>query len=154
MTLFYPVCRNQDAHGSGHYGDPRGTRLHHGEDMPCRQGAQIVSVCKGVVTKIGWPYDPEDPNRGHLRYIEITTDDGDRVRYMYVRPFGGIEPGVKVEAGDRIGMAQGLLDVYPGITDHIHFEVFDSKHVYYNPLIWLANLWIGQQSTPVVEPEA
>lgn len=75
----------------------------------------------GEITKFGFPYNPNDPEKGHLRYVEITVSSGDKHRYFYVEPL--VSVGDSVRRGDIIASAQGLSDVYPGITEHFHFEI-------------------------------
>ena len=111
--------RGGDKHGFGHFGASRGTRTHKGVDVACYAGSQIPSLTPGTVTKIGFPYSGDDPKKGHLRYVEVTLD-GNRFRYFYIEP--SVEVGDVVIPGDQIGTSQGLLKIYPGITDHIHVE--------------------------------
>jgi len=113
--------RGHDRHGYGHYGAPRKGRKHTGIDIICHKNEAVVAFEDGEITKIGYPYDPDDPKKGHLRYVEVTVDSGDRYRYFYVDAFFCV--GDLVERGDIIGYAQGLSDIYPGISEHIHFEV-------------------------------
>jgi len=47
--------------------------------------------------------------------------NSDKYRYFYVEPL--LLVGDTVKRGDIIGYAQGLTDVYPGITSHFHFEI-------------------------------
>ena len=126
-----PPTRGNDAHGNGAYHAPRGSRIHKGVDKSCYKNSIILSISNGVVTKIGYPYNPADPIKGHLRYIEITDTNGLRLRYFYVKASVGV--GEKICKDQIIGQAQGLLTVYPNITDHIHLEILDSKGADYNP---------------------
>lgn len=113
--------RGDDQHGSGGYRAPRGGRLHNGIDICCKTGAPVKAVSSGVVTKIGYPYDPTDEKRGHLRYVEITDDYDVCARYFYTD--ARVMVGERISRGLVIALAQGLADVYPGITEHYHFEV-------------------------------
>ncbi|MBL4940962.1 MAG: peptidoglycan DD-metalloendopeptidase family protein [Colwellia sp.] len=114
--------RTTDIHGAGHYGAPRGGgRKHSGIDFVIHKNEAITAFEDGTVSKIGFPYNPNDAKKGHLRYIEITVASGDRQRYFYADAF--VVVGDDVERGDIIGYAQGLNDIYPGITEHYHFEV-------------------------------
>ena len=129
--------RGTDEQGQGHYGAPRGNRTHKGIDIITDKGKPIYSLESGVVTKIGYPYNPNDEKKGHLRYIQITDGDGYRLRYFYVDPY--LTVGQQVTAGDVVGEAQGLTAIYPGIIDHIHFEVkFNGEHI--NPNEFLASV--------------
>ncbi len=116
-----PPTRAQDEWGDGRYKAPRGSRLHNGIDLACYAGSIILSPHSGTVTKIGYPYSPDDEDKGHLRYVQITEKNKFLCRYFYVLP--SVKVGEPISPGDEIGVAQGLSDIYPGITDHIHYEV-------------------------------
>lgn len=112
--------RGTDSYGSGAFGAPRGGRAHNGIDLVCEEGDLIHSNVVGTVSKIGWPYDPKGP-KGHKRYIQVTATDGKMHRFFYVHPIAKV--GDKVKPGDVLGEAQGLQDIYPGITEHVHYEI-------------------------------
>lgn len=127
MSLFELKLRGLDKYGSGHYKAPRGKRKHKGIDLVCDRDFLVESLLPGEVTKIGYPYHPNDPDKGHLRYVEVTTGDF-ALRYFYVDPL--VQVGDTLMIGDTVGAAQGLQDVYPGITEHVHFEILhDGKYV-------------------------
>ncbi len=115
------TIRGQDKYGSGAFEAPRGKRKHKGIDPICDKGDHILSIGSGRVTKIGYPYDPTDEKKGHLRYVEVTDGKKNRVRYFYVKPC--VTVGQSVYKDTLLGSAQGLLKVYEGITNHFHFEV-------------------------------
>ena len=116
-----PPIRGQDVHGEGYYGAPRGSRTHNGVDMACCPDSLIKATRRGKVTKIGYPYNPEDAKKGFLRYVQVTDVDGFDHRYFYVRP--KVRVGDEVEVDGVIGKAQDMDQIYPGITPHIHYEV-------------------------------
>lgn len=133
--MIIPPIREQDNHGSGAYGSSRGSRKHRGIDLACYPESVILSDRDGHVSKIGYPYPPNG-NRAHYRYVEITTEDGYRVRYFYVKPL--VEKGAQINNRNIIGLSQTLQPIYPGITDHIHVEVIkDGEHI--NPSDYLEN---------------
>lgn len=136
MTMW---IRSTDEQGQGHYGAPRGSRTHKGIDITCKEGDSVFAIESGTVTKIGFPYDPNDEKKGHLRYVQVTTPDGYAVRYFYVDPY--LRIGDVVNSGDVVGEAQGLTKIYPGITDHFHFEVKKGKE-YINPNEFLASVMV------------
>jgi len=138
MVLIKPQIRGTDKWGSGFYGAPRGNHVHHGIDLACQAGSIILSPHHGVVTKIGYPYDPNDPEKGHLRYVQITEFGKFLCRYFYVHPL--VKIGDKIAPGDQIGVSQGLLDIYPGITDHIHYEVMIGHNEWIDPSDYLSGL--------------
>jgi len=113
--------RGQDRHGAGHYRAPRKGRRHSGIDIIIHKNEAVIAYEGGEVSKIGYPYNPEDTKKGHLRYVQVTTDSGDRFRYFYVGPL--VNVGDTVGRGDIIGSAQGLAEIYKGITEHIHLEI-------------------------------
>ena len=133
--------RGSDCHGQGHYLAPRGSRKHKGIDPVCDGGTLIGCASDGVVTKIGYPYRMDDEVKGYLRYVEIKVGSVFE-RYFYIQPFS-VRVGDKVKKGQTIGIAQGLADIYPGITDHVHFEVRRSKKDYLDPNEYLKGLSNG-----------
>ncbi len=134
-----PNIRGFDSQGAGYFGASRagGSRKHNGVDFVCHPHDEIISLTDGIVTKIGYPYDPSNEKKGHMRYIQITDKDGNDVRYFYVTPHVDLYDTIK--RGDKIGRSQDLTRIYPGITQHFHFEV---KRVrgYLNPLDYLATI--------------
>lgn len=81
----------------------------------------------GIITKIGRPYYYENPRsekqelKNELRYVQVTCSEGYDYRYFYVKPHCQI--GQKIEDGDCIGAADDLTKIWPGMTNHVHFEV-------------------------------
>ena len=129
--------RGTDKHGSGAYGASRGSRTHKGVDLITRKDELIGSFCCGVVTKIGYPYNPiKHPDKAHFRYVQVTDEDGVDVRSFYLLPL--VEVGDLIEIGSAIGQSQDLLEVYKGMTQHTHFEI--KKHgEFLNPVVYLKN---------------
>lgn len=138
MIAIRPPIRGNDKFGSGRYLAPRGNRQHRGIDLSCYQGSEILSPSAGTVTKIGYPYSPSDPKKGHLRYVQVTEKGMYRCRYFYVRPT--VLVGADIRPGDKIGISQGLTKIYPGITDHIHFEVIEGERNYLDPTAYLSGI--------------
>jgi len=131
-VLIDAPARRTDAHGSGAYGASRaGGRRHRGVDIACYPGSRVLAVAGGRVSKIGYPYDPTDARRGHLRYVELTDADGFRARYFYVAP--SVEVGSDARRGAPLGITQPLRPIYPGITEHLHFEVIAPDGHHLNP---------------------
>ncbi|MBI4968518.1 MAG: hypothetical protein HZC25_10415 [Rhodospirillales bacterium] len=128
--------RRKDGYGEGHFGARRtksdGSDYHHqGVDIIVAPGKDIKSPVSGTVE--GAPFDPygksgDKRKIGVYQGITIRTEDGHRVRVMYIDP--AVEAGDKVEAGaTKIGTAQDLAKVYPPkpngeqMTNHIHVDV-------------------------------
>lgn len=127
--------RGTDKWGSGEFGASRGDRTHNGIDYACEPGTQICAPCGGEVTKLGYPYGDDLS----FRYVEITDIEGRRHRIFYVEPT--VEVGSRVAEGWVIGKSQKLWARYPGITEHVHYEVMlgdeylDPEDVRFGP-VW------------------
>ena len=131
--------RGTDCHGSGAYLAPRGDDVHHGVDPKAVKGEAVIALEGGTCTKIGLPYySNEHPEKNYFRYIQVTVKNGDRHRYFYCSSFPLV--GDTVEKGDIIGWAQGIEDVYPGITPHIHFEIKKPDGSFIDPVPYLEAL--------------
>lgn len=128
--MIIPPIRTQDLHGSGEFGAPRGSRKHAGVDLACWPGSKVCALTHGKVTKLGYPYNPTDPKKGHLRYVEVTFDST-RFRYFYIEP--SVEVGQSVNAFDILGVSQDLTSVYAGITPHVHFEIINAEGEHVDP---------------------
>ena len=125
--------RESDNYGSGHFGARRGGRIHRGVDIVAQAGAPWKSLNSGKVTKLGFAYSDDLS----YRYIEVTDEHGHKFRYFYVKALPTLEVGHAVASGDIIGHVQSLQKRYPGITEHVHFEVKDARESYFNPLPFL-----------------
>lgn len=125
--------RTSDKHGSGAWLASRGSRKHYGVDYAVWPESIILSGVEGVVSKVGWPYPPSDKEKGHFRYVEITTIDDHKVRYLYVEPC--VNVGDEISFDQPIGVAQDLTKVYAGITPHIHLGVMKDGE-YINPEVY------------------
>lgn len=124
------VIRGCDKFGCGHYGAKRGDRLHKGVDLVLAAGEEFESLAGGKVTKLGYCYKSDLT----LRYVQVTTADGSAWRFFYVLP--GVKLGQQVKVGDVLGNVQSLQSRYPGITDHVHFEIMrNGDYVDPTPLI-------------------
>lgn len=103
-------------------------------------GEPVPVFCDGVVTKIGYPYDPLG-NKGHARYVEVSDAGGALCRYFYVEPV--VEVGHLLQEGEILGTCQDLNTMYPGITNHVHFEILlyvKRRKVFLNPIQYLTAL--------------
>lgn len=116
--------RGVDAFGSGRFGAVRdaGKRRHHGVDYVARPGAAVVAPLSGKVTRIGFAYS----GREDFQYVEIVNPQTHlTARVLYVAPT--VTEGDVVSAGDVLGAAQDLTNLYPGITNHVHVEMRDAE---------------------------
>lgn len=133
MLTILPV-RGVDSWGSGAYLAKRGDRKHNGVDLACYPGTLIMSLGEGIVSKIGYPYDPNDPLKGYLRYVQVTDKNNYDLRYFYIEPI--VILGDFIIKGQVLGVTQDLQKPYPGITGHVHFEVKkDEKYI--DPMNWV-----------------
>ena len=120
--------RGADVRGNGAFGAPCGARRYNGIDYAAWPDSIVLSSCIGLVTKIGFPYSPHDKEKGHLRYVEVTTPLAYKLRYFYVEP--SVEIGNRIHKGQAIGVVQDLAAIYPGITPHVHVEcTFDGGYI-------------------------
>lgn len=133
MQLHKLKPRKCDPHGCGQYGASRGARVHRGIDLECIAGTLVSSPVDGVVTKLGYPYGDDLS----FRYVEVEAG-GYSFRMFYVDPL--VREWQPVRRGDILGACQSLMNRYPGITDHLHFEIKDDSGNYVDP----TPLLIGQ----------
>ena len=111
--------RGTDAHGSGQPGASRGHRDHHGIDVVAHPMQRILSPVDGDIIREAFPYRDEPSMRGiHIRGTGLYA--GWEFKLFYVL---GLFSG-KTKSGQLVGHAQSLASKYPGITNHVHMEVF------------------------------
>jgi hypothetical protein len=117
------VVRGTDSWGSGCYGAIRdgGSRVHRGVDLEGMVGQWVVSPYDGKITRFPRPYG--DGGAGD-RGIEIVIPKIDRrIKLFYVAHIPKLEMTF-VKRGDRIGRLLSLEARYPGITPHVHVELW------------------------------
>lgn len=131
LTPLQLHVRESDAFGRGHFGAPRGSRLHNGIDYVCKAGRRVLSPVVGRVTKLGHPY-ADDLS---YRYVEVTTIDGLRHRLFYCLP--SVSVGDYVSRGDPVGTAQDIAKRYDTndkkMVNHIHYEVMRDDGSFVDP---------------------
>lgn len=115
--------RNTDTWGSGAFLASRdnGNRPHLGSDLIVVPGDAIVSPIDGKVTHLGFAY-AGDPYLRSVRILGSGKHAGVEVRLLYVDP--SVSEGQIVLADSSIGVAQKVSSRYPGITEHVHMEVW------------------------------
>lgn len=120
--------RRRDKWGSGHFGASRsgGKRKHKGIDFAAEPGTAIYSPVHGRVTKLGYPYGDDLS----FRYVEVTAG-GLRHRLFYIYP--RVAKGDIVDPGDLLGIVQDSDKRYPGITNHVHYEILDADNEAIDP---------------------
>lgn len=146
MHLHNMELRECDAKGCGYFGAPRGDRQHNGVDLAGRVKGRVFSPVSGRVTKVGYAYSDDLS----FRYVQITSGGYD-FRVFYVAPFVGLH--TEVLYGDLIGTRQALGRRYPGITEHVHFEIIDSEGHYIDPTPVLVALKCAAGGMPEDMPE-
>lgn len=121
------LFRGSDAFGSGAFGSSRdgGSRSHNGVDIVATAGQQIFSPITGTVTRIAYPY-----STGNYTGLEIVNDTY-TIKIFYITP--KVSVGSQVKKGQYIATAQNIAAKYPGITNHIHFEVYNKQGQIINP---------------------
>ena len=117
MFKFIPPVRGTDSKGSGEYLAPRGKRKHRGIDLACYPKSGIFPNVSGEVTKLGYTYSDDLS----FRYVQVTDLSAREHRYFYVEPC--VDVGDWVDPTVMLGLSQKLGDRFPGITEHIHYEV-------------------------------
>ena len=110
--------RECDPQGCGHFGASRKNRSHTGVDYIATPEQPVKAIRSGTVTLVGHVYSDDLS----FRYIAIRTDDGLVVRQLYVSPYVAV--GSRVQAGEVIGSYQRLGIRFPGITEHVHIDVW------------------------------
>ena len=119
--------RGTDKYGSGEFGASRGEREHKGIDLACYPDTEILSPVSGVVSKLGYPYK-DDLN---FMYVQITVSGGTFHRVFYIIP--AVSLGDVVDNMTVIGLSQDLTQRYPGITNHVHYEIKTGTKEYLLP---------------------
>lgn len=119
LTRSALALRGEDAWGSGAFGAPRGRRAHRGVDIVVAEGDVILAPFGGLLVREARPYDEDDRFsglllRGRGRWL------GWEAKLFYLQPR---RPG-PVRRGQIIGRAQNIALKYPGITPHVHLELW------------------------------
>jgi len=125
--------RGVDKHGSGDFNAPRsGGRSHNGVDYSAEVYAGVMSPVVGTVTKHGFPYS--DEAKSHFRYVEVTDNQGYRHRLFYVLPC--LPVGSVVTDMDVVGTVQHIAKDYPGMKNHIHYEIKRKDNSFVDPNVF------------------
>jgi len=132
--FFLPTQRGRDGYGSGSYMASRGSRVHKGIDIFIPPGYPVYAPRSGRINRVNWPvYSANTPEKKRMTLVTLIDKSGFEHMIMYVKAAQGLSNGKSVRAGDLIGYAQGLAYLYPGIGEHIHYQV-SHGNVYFHPL--------------------
>ncbi|XP_070707826.1 leukocyte cell-derived chemotaxin-2-like [Pempheris klunzingeri] len=112
--------RTSDSWGAGHYGAPRGSRVHKGLDIVCSDGSTVYAPFD--VTLHGKVIVYTDPNKAAINSGINLRGEGLCVKLFYVQPD---RTSGSVRKGERIGTMLPMQSVYPGITSHVHVQMCD-----------------------------
>lgn len=122
----YLPRRLSDIFGDGHLGASRGNRPHLGVDFVTVPGTPIYAPFDFKSDGISFPYVGNLVLTGY----KGKSVEGYHIRLWYITPLPSLLVGsVDVSKGDLIGYAQSLQDKYPGITNHIHVQVWSNTYV-------------------------
>jgi murein DD-endopeptidase MepM/ murein hydrolase activator NlpD len=134
--------RGNDPTGFGHFGAPRGSRIHKGHDIISIPGESVVSMMEGTITKIGYAY----AKAMQFRYVQV--DKGIyRVWLMYLEASEGIEVGKEVCAGERVGYCLNIAKYHNRkkkkgddmMLNHLHVQIWKNG-VLIDPNIYLKKM--------------
>jgi leukocyte cell-derived chemotaxin-2 len=111
--------RVKDKYGDGQYGASRdkGTRIHKGIDIIVQPEEKIYAPFDGDIVRQAVPYK-DDIYSGI-----VLKGSGEWLAHEIKIFYVDGELSGHVIKGQEIGKAQNLTIKYPGITNHIHFEV-------------------------------
>ena len=112
--------RGEDEWGRGNFGAPRGDHTHRGIDIIVSPGDDIFAPLDGEIVRTAIPYDDDERFSGIL-IRGLQTWHGYEIKIFYMQC--AAPPG-HVNAGEFIGKAQSIALRYPGITNHIHVELW------------------------------
>lgn len=125
--LFGHLVRKGDSHGKGGWEAPRkGGRLHKGLDIAAHAGEGFYAPTKCVVVREARPYRNDNILSGVVLKVLQEEEEGLSLKFFYVKTQRHLI-GQTVEAGERIGTVQDLTVRYPGITNHVHVEVWSGR---------------------------
>jgi hypothetical protein len=109
-----------DAQGDGHFGAPRGARLHDGLDFAGEPGQDVLMPVDGWIVRVSFPYATDLRWKGAVianNWITI------KMWYFTMQPDLQWGPEGLIPAGDPIGSLQDLGQKYPGMTPHVHMRI-------------------------------
>lgn len=145
------ISGGEDAHGSGAYGASRGTtRNHLGVDLFTNPGDTLFAAITGIARATGPYKNPEPKQKPINKGVKIIGTDefaGMTVYGFYTKALPGIL-GKKVTAGQPIATAFNMTGPYPGITNHVHFQIGKASGGNVDSEQWLRDNFIVDVGSP------
>jgi hypothetical protein len=119
VVVPYRGIRGVDGFGAGGFGAPRvhdkngvdRTEAHLGLDLISEPGdAAICPFIEATYERFGWAY----PWTRDLALVVLreAVEPRRTARVLYIAPLAGLAPGARLRAGDQIGVAQPLAEIY------------------------------------------
>ena len=145
------ISGGEDDYGSGAYGSSRGhTRNHLGVDLFTNPGDTLFAAITGIA-KATAPYtEPsakQNPINKGVKIIGTDEFAGMTVYGFYTKALPGIL-GQKVTAGQPIATALNMTGPYPGITNHVHFQIGKASGGNVDSEQWLRDNFIVDVGSP------
>lgn len=115
-------------------------RLHEGIDLVTFVGQSIVAPVACHFLRIADPYP--DKRDAELLGAMLVDSSGTKIKVLYLDPINE-KVGHNLAEGEVFGYAQSLQKMYPGITDHVHVEIWTSDGLRVDPrpyFLGLSNL--------------
>ena len=111
-----------DSYGSGNFMASRdgGSRSHLGRDYIAMPTDETLFPIHGVIERRGLAYS--DSALGSIHIRGVGEHRGLLVKLLYSTCDHAV--GYEGKAGERLGSPQDVTTRYPGITNHIHLEVW------------------------------
>lgn len=121
-TRPYRGTRGTDRYGSGVFLASRdgGDRSHLGRDFVALPTDEAVFPIHGVIERVGLAYP--DSALGSIHIRGTGEHRGLNVKLLYATCDHAV--GYEGHVGDRLGDVQDVATRYPGITGHVHLEVW------------------------------
>ena len=118
-----------DSEGSGYFGAPRGSDVHHGVDLTLPRGAgqALLAPITGRFDRVSYPYGDDLRWKGG-----IFANEDIAIWLFYFEPDQNLFRE-EVSMGQVIGITQDISIKYPGMIPHIHMQV--GEHGEINPLL-------------------
>ena len=100
------------------------SRQHEGIDLVCEAGSVVTAPMPCWYERHADPYD--DKRDAVLLGCVLRLADDRKIKILYIKPAPHVKPGLLLKRGDIVGYSQSLQHLYPGITDHVHVELYSS----------------------------